>query len=111
MEGLAFILIIALAAYGWHLRSRLEEVERRVSAAGRASIPLLVSLGVLGAGVWVERRERYRVFARGLIGAGWAGLYASAYAAYAVPETRVIDNPFIGSIGMLLVAAGMIGHS
>jgi hypothetical protein len=100
----ALVLVIGIALF-------LGFSFARMTAAGRASIALLVSLGVLGAGVWVERRERYRVFARGLIGAGWAGLYATAYASYAVPEARVIDNPFLGSLGMLLVAAGMIGHS
>ena len=100
----ALVLVIGIALF-------LGFSFAHMTAGGRASIASLVSLGALGAGVWVERRERYRVFARGLIGAGWAGLYATAYAAYAIPEARIIYNPFIGSIGMLLVAAGMIGHS
>ena len=82
-----------------------------VTAAGRASIALAVSLVTLSAGVYVERRSKYRVFARGLIGAGWAALYATAYAIYAIPEARIIDDPLVGSIGVLLVAVGMIGHS
>jgi uncharacterized membrane protein len=82
-----------------------------VTAAGRASIALAVSLATLGAGVQVERRSKYRVFARGLIGAGWAALYATAYAIYAIPAARIIDDPLVGSIVVLLVAIGMIGHS
>ena len=82
-----------------------------VGAAGRASLAFLASIGLLAAGVIVERRDRYRTFARGLIGAGWAGLYATAYAIYAIPGARVVENPFAGSLGLLAVAAGIIGHS
>jgi hypothetical protein len=82
-----------------------------VTAAGRAAIGFAVSAIPLLAGVRIERRARYRVFSRGLIGAGWAGLYATAYASYAIPAARIIENPFAGSVGLLLVAAGMIAHS
>jgi hypothetical protein len=83
----------------------------RITPGGRASMALIVSLAILGTGIWVERLGQYRIFANGLIGAGWAGLYATSYAAYAIPEARIIDDPFVGSIGMVLVAAGMIWHS
>ncbi len=79
--------------------------------AGRAGCAVLVSLTLLGSGVWLERRETYRVFARGLIGAGWAALYGTAYAIYALPSARIIDNPFVGSVLVLLVAVGMVAHS
>ncbi|MBV9085262.1 MAG: DUF2339 domain-containing protein, partial [Acidobacteriaceae bacterium] len=79
--------------------------------AGRASISAVLSIAMLVAGVAIERRERYKTFARGLIGAGWAGLYATAYAMYALPAARVIDNPFAGSVLLLIGAAGMIAHS
>ena len=79
--------------------------------AGRAGCAVLASLALLGSGIWLERRETYRVFARGLIGTGWAALYATAYAIYAIPAAHIIDNPFVGSILVLLVAAGMVGHS
>jgi uncharacterized membrane protein len=82
-----------------------------ITPAGRLLTALLLSGGLLGGGVWLERRDKYRAFSRGLIGAGWAGLYASAYASYAVPEMRVTDNPFTGSIAMVMTAIGMIGHS
>lgn len=82
-----------------------------VGAGGRALLAFLASASTLTAGILVERRDRYRTFARGLIGAGWAGLYATAYAIYALPAARIIDDPFAGSIGLLAVAAGMIGHS
>jgi hypothetical protein len=51
------------------------------------------------------------MFSRGLIGAGWAALYVTAYAMYALPAAKIIDNPFAGSILLAGVGAGMILHS
>ena len=82
-----------------------------MQALGRAATAIVVSLSILGAGVWTERKPRYRVFARGLIAAGWAAIYATSYAIYAIPEARIIDSPLAGSLGLVLVACGMIGHS
>jgi predicted membrane protein DUF2339 len=100
----AVVLVIGIALF-------LAYSFGRMNAAGRASLALSASLAILGAGIWSERRAQYRLFARGLIGAGWAALYATAYAIYALPAARIIENPFAGSMGLLLVAAGMIGHS
>ena len=100
----ALILVIGIALF-------LSYSFAHVTAAGRASIALAVSAGILCAGVWTDRRPRFKVFARGLIGAGWAALYATSYAIYAVPAARVIDNPYLGSAGMLLVGIGMIAHA
>jgi uncharacterized membrane protein len=83
----------------------------RISPAGRAAMASTVSLAMLGGGVWAERQARYRFFARGLIGAGWAALYATAYAVYAIPAAQVIADPFAGSLLPLAVGAGMIAHS
>ena len=59
----------------------------------------------------MERLGNYKVFARGLIGAGWAALYATSYALYAVPAARIVADPFVGSLGTVAVAIGMIWHS
>jgi hypothetical protein len=83
----------------------------RLTPGGRASIAAALSVTILCCGVAVERRLPYRVFARGLIGTGWAGLYATAYAMYALPATRVIADPFLGSLLLLITAGGMIAHS
>jgi hypothetical protein len=100
----ALVLVIGIALF-------LGFSFTRITPAGRASMALAVSLSILIGGVWTERRERYRVFARGLIGAGWAALYATAYAIYAIPAARIIDNAFAGSLLLLAVGAGMILHS
>jgi len=80
----------------------------KMGPAGRAATGVAVSSALLVAGILVERKELYRVFARGLIGAGWASLYFTAYAMSAVEATRVIENPIAGTIVLLTVAAAMI---
>ena len=82
-----------------------------VGPVGRATTSILLSVGLLAGGVRAEARPRFKVFGRGLIGAGWAAMYATAYAIYAVPATRIIGNPVLGSVVLLAVACGMIAHS
>jgi hypothetical protein len=100
----AVVLVIGIALF-------LGYSFARMGPAGKASVSIALSAAVLATGVYVERKAKYRTFARGLIGAGWAGLYATSYAIYALPAARIIQNPFAGSVVMLLVAAGMIAHS
>jgi hypothetical protein len=100
----ALVLVIGIALFLTYSFTRL-------TPGGRASIAAALSVTILCCGVAVERRLPYRVFARGLIGTGWAGLYATAYAMYALPATRVIADPFLGSLLLLITAGGMIAHS
>lgn len=78
---------------------------------GRSATGLAISLSMLGAGVWWERSDRYRIFARGLIAAGWASLYFTAFAMHAIDAARIIANPALGVAMMTTVAAGMVAHS
>jgi hypothetical protein len=100
----ALVLVIGIALF-------LGYSFTHMTPGGRALTSLAASLVLLGGGVFLERKQTYRVFARGLIGAGWAALYVTAYAMYAVPAARLIGNPYAGSLVLLTVAAGMIGHS
>lgn len=100
----ALVLVIGIALF-------LGYSFTHMTPAGRAVTALGASAALLCGGVWLERKQLYRVFARGLIGAGWASFYVTAYAMYAVPAARLIDNAFFGSLLLLLVAAGMIAHS
>jgi len=100
----ALVLVIGIALF-------LGYSFTRMSAAGRASIAAIISLALLGTGIFMERRQKYRIFSGGLIGAGWAAAYITAYAMYALPAAQVITSPFAGSLLLLAVAAGMIAHS
>lgn len=83
----------------------------QVGPGGRAAIGLGVSLAMLAGGFLLEKKPRYKIFARGLLGGGWAALYFTTYAMQAVDAAKVIDNPWLGGALLLAVAAGMILHS
>jgi hypothetical protein len=78
---------------------------------GRSIVGLALSLTLLIGGVIVEKRDKYRTFARGLIGGGWAALYFTAYAMHALEATKVIESPVLGVLLLGAVAIGMIVHS
>ena len=78
---------------------------------GRVALGLSLSVAMLGAGVVLHRRERYRIFAEGLLGGGWAGLYFTTYAMHGLAAARVIDSPLLGTLLLFAVAVGMLGHS
>lgn len=83
----------------------------RVGPLGRVATGFGVSLAMLLGGFFVERRRAYVIFARGLIGGGWAALYFTTFAMHALPAAKVIDNPYAATALLLAVAGGMILHS
>ena len=99
-----FVLVIFIALL-------LSYAFNRMGPGGRVAISIGVSLSMLAAGVVVEKRDRYRIFAQGLLGGGWAALYFTVYAMQALPAAKVIDNVVTGAILLLAVATGMIVHS
>ncbi|HEX4228594.1 MAG TPA: DUF2339 domain-containing protein [Bryobacteraceae bacterium] len=100
----ALVLVVGLALF-------LAYSFTYMGPGGRAAISALLSVALLAAGIRVERRPRFRTFAYGLIGAGWAGLYATAYAIYALPAARVIHGPLVGSLILFATGAAMVLHS
>lgn len=71
----------------------------------------LVSLAILGTGVYLEKLDRYRIFARALIGGGWALTFFTTYAMHFVPYTRVIETQWVDLVLLLAVAAVMVMHT
>src|SRR5205807_5020854 len=82
---------------------------------GKVFLGILGGVVMLGLGVWIERRERYRIFGRSCIGGGWAMLFATVFSMYHVEAARVLpftpSGEAIDFILLFLVAAGMISHS
>jgi hypothetical protein len=99
-----FILVVGL---GLLLRYSFAQF----GPVGRVSISLAASLSLLAAGAIFESKPRYQMFARGLLGGGWAALYVTVYAMHAIASARVIESPVAGAILLLVVATGMIVHS
>ena len=83
----------------------------RLGPGGVSAIALGVSASMLAGGFLLEKRPRYKIFGRGLLGGGWAALYFTIYAMQAVEAAKVIDNPWLGGALLLAVATGMIVHS
>lgn len=94
--GLAFFLAYKLQTWG---------------PGGKVLCGFAVSFALLGGGVWLERKPTYRIFARGGIGGGWALAYFTTFAMYHLQAARIIDSLPVDLLLMMLVAAGMVGHS
>ena len=97
-------LVIGIASFlAWKLQTW--------GPSGKILCGFAVSAILLGGGVWLERKPTYRIFARGGIGGGWALAYFTTFAAYHVQAARVLHSLPMDLVLMLLVAAGMVGHS
>lgn len=70
-----------------------------------------VSLGILALGIYLEHSDRYRIFARALIGGGWALTFFVTYAMYFVKYTQVIDTQWVDLVLLFIVAAAMVAHT
>lgn len=79
--------------------------------AGKVSVGYLTGAAVLGAGVFFERRARYRILARAAIGGGWALLFFTTYAMYHVAASRVVSSQAADLGLMLAVASLMVVHT
>lgn len=83
----------------------------KIPAIGKVSLGYLSGGGMLGLGVWLEKRERYRVFARGLIGGGWALIFFTTFAMHHVAAAQVITSQTFDLVLMLIVAGAMVAHT
>jgi hypothetical protein len=66
---------------------------------------------MLGGGIWLERRERYRLLGRAGIGGGWALLFFTTYAMHYVEPMAVMRSNTLDCILMLIVAVAMVMHT
>lgn len=94
--GLAFFLAYQLKTLG---------------PGGKVLVGYVVSLAMLGSGIWVERKVKYRILARAGIGGGWALLFFVTYAMYHVPAAHVLESQTLDLVLMLIVAAAMVLHT
>jgi len=98
------ILVLGVASFlGYHFTA--------LGALGKVLAGTLAALAMVAGGAVLERSERYRLAARGLIGGGWGLLYFVAYAIYFVPAAHLIDSQPVAVSLMLAVAAAMVAHT
>jgi Predicted membrane protein (DUF2339) len=86
-------------------------VIQNLNPAGRALIVFGVAAVLLAGGIFLEKREKYRLLGRGGIGGGWALLFFTAYGIHHVATMRVLDSLVLDCILMLAVALGMAAHT
>lgn len=98
------ILVLGVALFGIYELGEL-------GPAGKAGLSYLASLALLGGGIFLEKRERYRVLGRTGIGGGWALLFFTTYAINHVQAMRVVDSETADLILMLAVAVAMVAHT
>jgi uncharacterized membrane protein len=84
---------------------------KTLGPAGKVLVGFVTSGVMLGAGIWFDRKERYRILARAGIGGGWALLFFTTYAMYHVPAAHVLSSQAADLVLMLAVAAAMVAHT
>ncbi len=94
--GLALLGRIALIAMGPGLR---------------VALIYAIAAAMLGGGIWLERRERYRLLGRTGIGGGWALLFFTTYAMHHVAPMMVMRSNTLDCVMMLFVAIAMVVHT
>jgi uncharacterized membrane protein len=77
----------------------------------RVALTYTIAATMLGGGIWLERRERYRLLGRTGIGGGWALLFFTTYAMHHVPPMTVMRSNTLDCILMLMVAVAMVSHT
>ena len=82
-----------------------------LSNAEKVGLGYVVSFGILALGVFLERKDAYKIFARALIGGGWALIFFTTYAMHFVTYTRVIDTEWIDLVLLFAVAWAMVVHT
>ncbi len=98
------ILVLGVALFGIYELGEL-------GPAGKVAMSYAVSVVLLGAGIYLERRERYVILGRTCIGGGWALLFFTSYALNHVAPMRVLASETADLILMLVVAGAMVIHT
>lgn len=103
------ILGVIMTVIGLALLGKL--ALQNMGPGGKAFLIYAVSIFLLGGGVFLEKRERYRVLGRVAIGGGWALLFFSTFGIHFVPAMRVLDSGVDDSVLMLAIAVAMAAHT
>lgn len=100
---------IVLLVLGFALLGRMALIS--MGPGARVALIYAASAALLGGGIWLERRERYRLIGRAGIGGGWALLFFTTYAMHHVAAMAVLASTTLDCVLMLLVAISMVAHT
>ena len=98
------LMVIGLAYFGIKYIGQL-------GPFGKVLLTFTASFALLGGGILLEKRDRYRIFSYTLIGGGWALLFWTTYALNHVQAMRVMNSETTDLILMLAVALAMVVHT
>lgn len=98
------LLVLGIASFGIYELAAL-------GSTGKVLVSAFAAIGMLGGGIFLERRERYQLLGRTGIGGGWALLFFTTYAMYHVAAMQVLHSLVLDSTLMLGVACAMAGHT
>jgi len=82
-----------------------------LGAWGKLTIGAIAGLILLRVGNVMARDKDYFKWAMAAVGGGWAILYFTVFAAYHVPTVRVIHNPAMGLVLLMVVSVFSIAQS
>lgn len=100
---------IVLLVLGFALLGRVALIS--MGPIARVALIYAVAGVMLGGGIRLEGRERYRLVGRTGIGGGWALLFFTTYAMYHVPAMTVMRSNMLDCMLMFIVAVAMVGHT
>lgn len=100
---------IVLLVLGFALLGRVALIS--MGPVARVALIYVVGGVMLGGGIALENRERYRLVGRTGIGGGWALLFFTTYAMHHVAAMTVLSSNTLDCILMLLVAVAMVVHT
>jgi uncharacterized membrane protein len=82
-----------------------------LGAEGKIILGYVISAILLVVGIVGERKERYRVAGRAVLGGGWALAYFTTYAMHNVASVRIVQSASLGFTLLFIVAVAMVLHS
>ena len=100
---------IVLLVLGFALLGRMALIS--MGPGQRVALIYAASVALLGGGIWLERKERYRLIGRAGIGGGWALVFFTTYAMHHVSAMAVLASNTLDCVLMLLVAVTMVAHT
>jgi hypothetical protein len=100
------IVLLVLGVAGWGSLKLIS-----MGPGPRVALIYAAAVAILGGGIWLEGKERYRLIGRTLIGGGWALLFFSTYAMHHVAAMLVMSSNPLNSVLMLIVAVAMMAHT
>jgi Predicted membrane protein (DUF2339) len=100
---------IVLLVLGFALLGRVALIS--MGPGARVAMIYAAAAALLGGGIWLERKERYRLVGRTGIGGGWALLFFTTYAMHHVDAMLVMNSNTLNCALLLGVAMAMVAHT